>query len=36
MIETDKPEVVMVETTTHARAWITNQAMQMGCDAYIE
>ena len=36
MIETEKPDGVMVETTTHARAWITIQAMQMGCDAYIE
>ncbi|MBI4607307.1 MAG: Gfo/Idh/MocA family oxidoreductase [Planctomycetes bacterium] len=36
MIETEKPDGVMVETTTHARAWITIQALQMGCDAYIE
>ncbi len=26
----------MVETTTHARAWITVIAMQMGMDVYIE
>jgi len=36
MIETEKPDGVMVETTTHARAWITILAMQIGCDAYIE
>jgi len=36
MIEEEKPHGVMVETTTHARAWITITAMQMGCDAYIE
>ena len=27
---------MMVETTTHARAWIAIQAMQAGMDAYIE
>jgi len=27
---------VMVETTTHARAWVAILAMQMGMDAYIE
>jgi predicted dehydrogenase len=36
MIEAEKPDGVLVETTTHARAWITVQAMQMGCDVYIE
>ncbi|HNR98558.1 MAG TPA: Gfo/Idh/MocA family oxidoreductase [Planctomycetota bacterium] len=36
MIEEQKPEGVMVETTTHARGWITIIAMQMGCDVYIE
>ena len=36
MIEEQKPEGVMIETTTHARGWITITAMQMGCDAYIE
>jgi predicted dehydrogenase len=36
MIEVEKPDAVMVETTTHARAWITVLAMQMGCDVYIE
>jgi len=36
MIEEQKLDAVMVETTTHARAWITCHAMAMGCDAYIE
>ena len=36
LIETEKPDGVMVETTTHARGWIVVTAMQMGCDAYIE
>ncbi len=36
MIEKEKLEGVMVETTTHARAWVTILAMQMGCDTYIE
>ncbi len=36
MIEVEKPDGVMVETTTHARAWITITAQQMGCDTYIE
>ena len=36
MIEVEKPDGVMIETTTHARAWITMLAFQMGCDAYIE
>jgi predicted dehydrogenase len=36
MIEQEKLDAVMVETTTHARAWITILAMQMGVDLYIE
>jgi predicted dehydrogenase len=36
MIEREKLDAVMIETTTHARAWITILAMQMGMDAYIE
>lgn len=36
MIEQEKLDAVMVETTTHARAWITITAMQMGLDLYIE
>jgi len=36
MIEAEKPDGVMIETTTHARAWITVLALQMGCDVYIE
>lgn len=36
MIEREKLDGVWVETTTHARAWITIIAMQMGCDVYIE
>jgi predicted dehydrogenase len=36
MIESEKLDGVMVETTTHARAWIAIQAMQAGMDAYIE
>jgi predicted dehydrogenase len=36
MIEKEKLDGVMVETTTHARAWIAIQAMQAGLDAYIE
>lgn len=36
MIETEKLDGVMVETTTHARAWIVVQAMAMGMNAYIE
>ncbi len=36
MIEVEKLDGVMVETTTHARAWIVIQAMQAGLDAYIE
>jgi predicted dehydrogenase len=36
MIDKEKLDGVMVETTTHARAWITILAMQAGMDAYIE
>jgi len=36
MIEKEKLDGVMVETTTHARAWITILAMQAGMDVYIE
>lgn len=36
MIEKEKLDAVMAETTTHARAWITILAMQMGVDVYIE
>lgn len=36
MFEKEKLDGVMVETTTHARAWITILAMQAGLDAYIE
>ena len=36
MIEKEKLDGVMVETTTHARAWIAIQAMQAGVDTYIE
>jgi hypothetical protein len=36
MIEEEQLDAVMVETTTHARAWITVIAMQMGMDVYIE
>lgn len=36
MIEKEDLDAVMVETTTHARAWITVIAMQMGMDVYIE
>jgi len=36
MIEQEKLDAVMIETTTHARAWITILAMQMGMDVYIE
>jgi predicted dehydrogenase len=36
MIEQEKLDAVMVETTTHARAWIVIQAMQAGVDVYIE
>ena len=36
MIETENLDAVMVETTTHARAWVACQAMAAGMDAYIE
>jgi predicted dehydrogenase len=36
MIEKENLDGVAVETTTHARAWITCHAMAMGMDAYIE
>jgi predicted dehydrogenase len=36
MIEKENLDGVMVETTTHARAWITCHAMAMGMDVYIE
>jgi len=36
MIEKEKLDAVMVETTTHARAWVATLAMQAGVDVYIE
>ncbi len=36
MIEREKLDAVMIETTTHARAWIAIQAMQAGLDVYVE
>ena len=36
MVEKEKLDAVMAETTTHSRAWIVIQAMQMGVDTYIE
>ncbi len=36
MIAREKLDGVMVETTTHARAWVTILAMQAGLDVYIE
>jgi predicted dehydrogenase len=36
MIEEQHLDGVMIETTTHARAWIAVIAMQMGMDVYIE
>jgi len=36
MMEKEKLDGVMAETTTHSRAWIVIQAMQMGVDTYIE
>ena len=36
MIDKENLDGVMIETTTHARAWIAVQAMQAGMDAYIE
>lgn len=36
MIEKENLDGVMVETTTHARAWVSCLAMEAGMDAYIE
>ncbi len=36
MIDREKLDAVMIETTTHARAWVTILAMQAGLDVYIE
>ncbi len=36
MFDKEKLDGVMVETTTHARAWVTVHAMQAGLHAYIE
>jgi predicted dehydrogenase len=36
MIEKENLDGVAIETTTHARAWITVQVLLMGMDAYIE
>ena len=36
MIDREKLDAVMIETTTHARAWIAILAMQAGMHAYIE
>ncbi len=36
MLDKEKLDGVMIETTTHARAWIAVQVMQAGKDAYIE
>jgi predicted dehydrogenase len=36
MYEKENLDGVMVETTTHARAWVTLHAMQAGMDVYIE
>lgn len=36
MIENENLDGVMVETTTHARAWVACHAMAAGMDAYIE
>lgn len=36
MIDREKLDGVMVETTTHARAWVTCHAMAAGMDVYIE
>ncbi len=36
MLEKENLDGVMVETTTHARAWCAAHAMAMGMDAYIE
>lgn len=36
MIEKENLDGIMVQTTTHARAWVSCHAMAMGCDVYIE
>ena len=36
LIEKEKPDGVMAETTTHQRAWVSAIAMQMGAHLYIE
>ncbi len=36
MLDKEKLDGVMIETTTHARSWVTEQAMQAGLDVYIE
>ena len=36
MFTKEKLDGVMIQTTTHARAWVTAQAMQAGFDVYIE
>lgn len=36
MIDRERLDAVMVETTTHARAWIVCHAMAAGLDVYIE
>ncbi|RIK73408.1 MAG: gfo/Idh/MocA family oxidoreductase [Planctomycetota bacterium] len=36
VIEREQLDGVMIETTTHARAWIAMHAMQMGMDVYLE
>ncbi|MFW6171081.1 MAG: Gfo/Idh/MocA family protein [Planctomycetota bacterium] len=36
MIDKENLDAVLIETTTHARAWITIQSLQMGVDAFIE
>jgi len=36
MYDKEKLDGVMVETTTHARAWVVVNAMQAGMDTYIE
>lgn len=36
MIDKEKLDGVFIETTTHARAWITIKAMQAGAHTYIE
>ncbi|MBN2022756.1 MAG: Gfo/Idh/MocA family oxidoreductase [Pirellulales bacterium] len=36
MFDKEKLDGVMIETTTHARAWVAVHAMQAGLDTYIE